>query len=97
MKNTGKGSKSSLKAAGQDVRRDRKSATGMNGSPKKGGRGGKFTWSGDGYSDAELGRVQKDAIDLRYPFRLRSSLPAALRLPLTLTPQCEKRKAKRKP
>ncbi|ERN15204.1 hypothetical protein AMTRI_Chr05g67700 [Amborella trichopoda] len=27
-------------------RSDRKSATGMSGDPKKGGHGGKFTWSG---------------------------------------------------
>lgn len=58
MKNAGgnKGNKSgSPKSDGQELRRDRKSATGMAGSPKKGGHGGKFTWSGDGlYSEAEL-------------------------------------------
>ncbi|CAA6671639.1 unnamed protein product [Spirodela intermedia] len=32
---------------GQDVRKERRSATGMSGAPKKGGCGGKFTWSGD--------------------------------------------------
>lgn len=70
MKSTGKPSKISKvsgKAASQDVRSDRKSATGVNGSPKKGGRGGKFTWSGDGYSEAELGRLQKDAVDVKDP------------------------------
>ncbi|WP_411026242.1 hypothetical protein, partial [Salmonella sp. s58078] len=39
----------------QEPRRDRKSNSGMIGSPKKGGHGGKFTWSGDGYSQDELG------------------------------------------
>lgn len=66
MKNSGKGSKTNVKA-GQDVRRDRKSVTGMNGSPKKGGHGGKFTWAGDGYSNAELGRVRKEAVDVNDP------------------------------
>ncbi|KAK8956046.1 hypothetical protein KSP40_PGU015778 [Platanthera guangdongensis] len=28
-------------------RKDRRSATGMSGDPKKGGHGGKFTWAGD--------------------------------------------------
>ncbi|KAL5232571.1 hypothetical protein ABZP36_031347 [Zizania latifolia] len=38
-----------------DYRRDRKSASGMSGEPKKGGRGGKFTWEGaDGYADEDL-------------------------------------------
>lgn len=44
MKNTGKGLKGNEK---EEVRKDRKSGTGMNGSPKKGGHGGKFTWEGD--------------------------------------------------
>lgn len=54
---------------GQETRKDRKSTTGMNGSPKKGGHGGKFTWSGDSsFSPAELaggfdGAVFVDAID----------------------------------
>ncbi|KAL6897847.1 hypothetical protein ACP4OV_006806 [Aristida adscensionis] len=40
------------KKANKEERRDRKSATGMSGDPKKGGRGGKFTWEGaDGYTD----------------------------------------------
>lgn len=29
------------------VKKDRKSQTGVPGDPKKGGHGGKFTWSGD--------------------------------------------------
>lgn len=38
-----------------DYRSDRKSASGMSGEPKKGGRGGKFTWEGaDGYADEDL-------------------------------------------
>ncbi|RCV16093.1 hypothetical protein SETIT_3G109900v2 [Setaria italica] len=41
--------------ASADHRSDRKSATGMSGDPKKGGRGGKFTWEGaDGYADEDL-------------------------------------------
>ena len=54
MKNTGKSLRSAGKY-GQEVRKDRKSSTGVNGSPKKGGHGGKFTWSGDAnFSSAEL-------------------------------------------
>ncbi|KAL2500956.1 Uncharacterized protein Fot_34804 [Forsythia ovata] len=67
MKNTGKGSKLSVKGGGQEVRKERKSGTGMNGSPKKGGHGGKFTWAGDGYSPAELGSFEKEAIDANDP------------------------------
>ena len=41
--------------ASADYRSDRKSASGMSGDPKKGGRGGKFTWEGaDGYADEDL-------------------------------------------
>ena len=66
MKNTGKTHKSnSFNGRTTDVRKDRKSATGMNGSPKKGGHGGKFTWSGDGYSEAEMGR--REVVDVRDP------------------------------
>ena len=39
----------------------------MNGLPKKGGHGGKFTWSGDCYSDAELGRIHKEAVAVNDP------------------------------
>lgn len=39
----------------QDVRKDRRSATGVSGEPKKGGHGGKFTWAGDHrYADEDL-------------------------------------------
>lgn len=57
MKNTGKTFKSGGKYGGEPPRKDRKSTTGVNGSPKKGGHGGKFTWSGDSnnFSPAELG------------------------------------------
>ncbi|ESR64563.1 hypothetical protein WN944_001006 [Citrus x changshan-huyou] len=48
-----------------DQRSDKKSATGMNGSPKKKGHGGKYTWSGDGYSQAEIGL--DEAIDANDP------------------------------
>ncbi|KAF2285175.1 hypothetical protein GH714_038950 [Hevea brasiliensis] len=50
MKNTVKSSKTNANSK-SDVRKDRKSATGMSGSPKKGGHGGKFTWAGDGCFD----------------------------------------------
>ncbi|OIT19521.1 hypothetical protein A4A49_42093 [Nicotiana attenuata] len=67
MKNTAKSSKISQKS-GQDARKDRRSATGMNGSPKKGGHGGKFTWAGDGnYSNDEMGQTKKVAIDANDP------------------------------
>ena len=67
MRNTGKSYKAAPYGNGSssnnnnktfDARLDRKSATGMNGSPKKGGHGGKFTWiGGDGfYSHEEMGR-----------------------------------------
>ncbi|KAJ6869364.1 hypothetical protein Peur_069973 [Populus x canadensis] len=49
-----------------DARKDRKSGTGMSGSPKKGGHGGKFTWVGDGYSNAEIG-FEKEAVDVKDP------------------------------
>ncbi|KAL6608332.1 hypothetical protein ACP70R_041395 [Stipagrostis hirtigluma subsp. patula] len=50
----GKKGRSQPKASGgRDS--DRKSATGMSGDPKKGGRGGKFTWEGaDGYADEDV-------------------------------------------
>ncbi|WOG94319.1 hypothetical protein DCAR_0313612 [Daucus carota subsp. sativus] len=54
MKSTGKSS-SNPKATGKsghEARKDRQSGTGVTGSPKKGGHGGKFTWSGD---NANLG------------------------------------------
>ncbi|KAG6588005.1 hypothetical protein SDJN02_15627, partial [Cucurbita argyrosperma subsp. argyrosperma] len=57
----------SLKPSGKsDVRKDRKSATGMSGSPKKGGHGGKFTWAGDGYSPAEISFRAED-MDVKDP------------------------------
>lgn len=67
MKKTGKGSKVNGKGAGQEVRKERKSGSGMNGSPKKGGHGGKFTWAGVGYSPAELGSFEKEVIDANDP------------------------------
>ncbi|KZV48002.1 hypothetical protein F511_26052 [Dorcoceras hygrometricum] len=64
MKNTSKSTKSIVKPNGPEPRKDRKSASGVNGSPKKGGHGGKFTWVGDGYSPAELGLVDKEAVTM---------------------------------
>jgi hypothetical protein len=63
MKNAGKSFKSNMKT---EERKDRKSATGMSGSPKKGGHGGKFTWVGDGYSRVEIG-LEGEAVDAKDP------------------------------
>ncbi|KAJ9167893.1 hypothetical protein P3X46_019483 [Hevea brasiliensis] len=65
MKNAGKSFKTNHNAK-SNVRSDKKSATGMNGSPKKGGHGGKYTWAGDGYSQAEIG-IQREAVDVKDP------------------------------
>lgn len=65
MKSTGKSS-SNPKAtgkSGQDTRKDRQSGTGVTGSPKKGGHGGKFTWSGDKHSNADEFIVAVDCND----------------------------------
>lgn len=65
MKN---GSKSSSgKPNGLDLKKDRKSGSGLIGSPKKGGHGGKFTWAGDGYSSVELNRAQMEPLDAKDP------------------------------
>ena len=50
--------------AAQEMRKERKSATGMSGAPKKGGCGGKFTWSGDLINDL---RMENGAIDEKDP------------------------------
>lgn len=48
MKQARKGPKAHTKAAQtQEGPKDRKSTSGISGLPKKGGHGGKFTWSGD--------------------------------------------------
>ncbi|KAI6679556.1 hypothetical protein NL676_033437 [Syzygium grande] len=70
MKNGGKGGGGSGGPRANprpDARKDRKSATGVSGSPKKGGHGGKFTWSGDGYSRAEMGIGREAAVDAKDP------------------------------
>lgn len=60
MDGGGKKSRNPYKAPA-DYRSDRKSATGMSGDPKKGGRGGKFTWEGaDGYADEDLDLISKN-------------------------------------
>ncbi|XP_039143724.1 programmed cell death protein 4-like [Dioscorea cayenensis subsp. rotundata] len=54
----------------QGGRRDRRSATGMNGEPKKGGHGGKFTWVGtQTYSEKEFinGVLEIEAVDAKDP------------------------------
>lgn len=65
MKDAGKSLKSNGKSS-SEMRKDRKSATGMNGSPKKGGHGGKFTWIGNGYSQVEIGH-KHEALDAKDP------------------------------
>ncbi|MQL78768.1 hypothetical protein Taro_011180 [Colocasia esculenta] len=54
---------------GQEARKDRKSGTGMSGAPKKGGHGGKFTWSGDQRyaGEEDGGMMEKGALDARDP------------------------------
>ncbi|KAE8705863.1 phosphoinositide 3-kinase regulatory subunit 4-like [Hibiscus syriacus] len=64
MKQSGKGSKGNGKSS--EVRKDKKSGTGMSGSPKKGGHGGKFTWAGDGLFAAEIGDVVQ-VVDVKDP------------------------------
>ena len=66
MKDAGKSHKENGKSSSLETRKDRKSATGMNGSPKKGGHGGKFTWIGHGYSEVELG-LEDGALDAKDP------------------------------
>lgn len=67
MKDAGKSLKSNGKTSSEMMRKDRKSATGMSGSPKKGGHGGKFTWiGGHGYSQVEIGH-QNQALDAKDP------------------------------
>ncbi|KNA24270.1 hypothetical protein SOVF_017180 [Spinacia oleracea] len=48
MKQSGKGMKAHTKVSQAHENKDRKSGSGINGLPKKGGYGGKFTWAGDG-------------------------------------------------
>ncbi|KAM5585471.1 hypothetical protein ABKV19_004719 [Rosa sericea] len=67
MKNSGNGKSHKGNVREVQVKKDRKSGSGMNGSPKKGGHGGKFTWADDlGYSTAEMG-FQKEVIDAKDP------------------------------
>ena len=64
MKKTGKSYKPNGKS---DKRKDQKSRTGMNGSPKKRGHGGKFTWVGDGFSQPEIGFESGGVFDVKDP------------------------------
>lgn len=66
MKDAGRSNKGNGKSASSEMRKDRKSATGVSGSPKKGGHGGKFTWIGHGYSQAEIG-LENGALDAKDP------------------------------
>ncbi|KAJ1387896.1 hypothetical protein SESBI_39594 [Sesbania bispinosa] len=66
MKDAGKSHKANAKLS-PESKKDRKSATGLSGSPKKGGHGGKFTWIGQGYSDeVEIG-MEHGAVDSKDP------------------------------
>ncbi|CAL5186396.1 unnamed protein product [Lathyrus oleraceus] len=65
MKDTGKSHKANGKPS-SEARKDRKSASGMSGSPKKGGHGGKFTWIGHSYSDVQIG-PDHGALDSKDP------------------------------
>nr|ABK20932.1 unknown [Picea sitchensis] len=47
-------------------RLDRRSASGINGSPKKGGHGGKFTWGGFRSSDPPYSQPALDEKDPNY-------------------------------
>lgn len=61
-----RGSKGHSKSE-QGGRKDRRSATGTSGEPKKGGHGGKFTWAGDQrYSQVEYGG-QREKLDAKDP------------------------------
>ncbi|KAG5059031.1 hypothetical protein AAZX31_01G006000 [Glycine max] len=62
MKDAGKSHKANGKLS-PETRKDRKSATGLSGSPKKGGHGGKFTWIGHGYEQVEMPHGAMDAKD----------------------------------
>ncbi|PIA64594.1 hypothetical protein AQUCO_00100224v1 [Aquilegia coerulea] len=51
------------KQEGNSTRKDRRSASGMSGSAKKGGHGGKFTWVG--FSSVETAdQLEKDIVTL---------------------------------
>ncbi|KAF6146316.1 hypothetical protein GIB67_042358 [Kingdonia uniflora] len=65
MKATDRGIPKPAAKTKQNVRKDRRSATGVDGSVKKGGHGGKFTWSGDSLSQSEIG-VKKEVVDVKH-------------------------------
>ncbi|KAK7842510.1 hypothetical protein CFP56_013691 [Quercus suber] len=64
MKKTGKSYKPNGKL---EERKDRKSRTGMNGSPKNRGHGGKFTWVGDDYTQPKIGFEYGGVFDVKDP------------------------------
>ncbi|KAI4380006.1 hypothetical protein MLD38_006240 [Melastoma candidum] len=67
MKHEAKSPRSGPRVAA-DAKRDRKSTTGIDGSPKKGGHGSKFTWSGDHtFSHAEMGLLERGTVDAKDP------------------------------
>lgn len=67
----GSGNKKGAKAHAkndQSARKDRRSAAGVSGEPKKGGHGGKFTWAGPGDVGGEIDvALEKAAIDAKDP------------------------------
>ncbi|KAF5201144.1 hypothetical protein FRX31_009270 [Thalictrum thalictroides] len=69
MKETGKSvKKTDGKQQGNNSgRKDRRSASGMNGSAKKGGHGGKFTWVGSGQTADQLEKDIPVALDFKDP------------------------------
>ncbi|XP_040371767.1 uncharacterized protein LOC121052018 [Rosa chinensis] len=79
MKNSGNGKSHKGNVSEDQVKKDRKSRSSMNGSPKKGGHGSKFTWVDDlGYSTAKMG-FQKEAINAKDPnFEDTVEIPSVL-------------------
>lgn len=67
MKSTGKSHKSTTgkSSSASESRKDRKSSSGMSGSPKKGGHGGKFTWIGSDH--LQIGAENGAALDSKDP------------------------------
>lgn len=67
MKSTGKSHKSTTgkSSSASESRKDRKSSSGLTGSPKKGGHGGKFTWIGSDH--LQIGAEHGAALDSKDP------------------------------
>ncbi|MCL7051589.1 hypothetical protein MKW94_012577 [Papaver nudicaule] len=50
----------------EGTKKSKKSVSGMDGEPKKGGYGGKFTWSGQGVAADFFGELTVDEKDPNY-------------------------------